>query len=141
MNKSISVDINQGEVKVKFSEPVAGKLTFADLGLKDEQLVLKGGLLRLVFDMEGIGEHQYYQVPTIEVAYQEEVSETHWQCDFNKVTILDKMDHHGRSTVMLLNRKKLSELEHHHQNQLVIHAEFPEAVHLSVEGSYINFFK
>lgn len=138
---STTIEINQGELKVKFSAPVTGKVSFADLGLKNEDLFLENGLLRLVIDLEGIGEHHYFKVPTIEVSYQEEVGETHWQCDFNRVTILDKMDHHGRSTVCLLNRKKLAELEHHHENNLVIHAEFPQAVHLIAENSYLNLFK
>ena len=136
-----TIELNQGEVVVKFSNPEAGKLTFADLGLNDEDLVLESGLLRMVFDFDGIGEHEYFKMPTIEIAYKEEVAETHWQCDFNNTTILDKMDHHGRSTVILLNRKKLSELEQHHENKLIMHAEFPESVHLIAADSYINFFK
>ena len=135
------IEINEGEVIVKFTSPTAGKITFRNLGITDEQLVLSGGFLRLVFDMEGIGEHSYYAVPTIEVAYNENVGETHWQCDFNEETILDKMDHHGHSTVMLLDRKKISSLEHHHENKLIVHAEFPEPVHINTEKSFINFFK
>ena len=98
-------------------------------------------MLRLVFDFEGIGEHDYYQVPTVEIAYKEEMAETHWQCDFNEETIIDKTDHHGHSTVILMNRNKLSSLEHHHKNALIVHGEFPEPVHVLAEGSYINFFK
>lgn len=95
----------------------------------------------MVFDLEGIGDHDYYAVPTIEVAYLEEMGETHWQCEFNDEVILDKTDHHGHSTVMLLNRNRLGELEHHHQNELTVHAEFPGPVHLDAEKSYINLFK
>ena len=135
------IEVNQGEIAVKFTSPTAGKITFEQLGITDEQLVLEGGFLRLLFDLEGIGEHDYFAVPTIEVAYLENCAETHWQCDFNGETILDKYDHHGNSTVMLLNRKKISSLEHHHENKLIVHAEFPEKVHLSASGSYINFFK
>ncbi len=135
------IEVNQGEVIVKFTSPTAGKISFADLGIKDEDLVLDGGFLRLKFDLEGIGEHDYYAVPTIEVAYKESCAETHWQCDFNGETILDKKDHHGNSTVMLMNRKKLSELEHHHENKLVVHAEFPEKVHIDTSNSSINLFK
>ena len=135
------IEINQGEVLVKFTSPTKGKITFAELGIKDEQLALDGGFLRLKFDMEGIGEHDYFAVPTIEVAYKENCSETHWQCDFNGETIVDKLDHHGHSTVLLMNRKKLSELEHRHENKLVVHAEFPEPVHIISSESYINFFK
>ena len=133
-------EINKGEIKVKFTSPTKGKTTFADLGLKTEDLNLESGNLRLVFDMEGIGEHHYYQMPTIEIAYKENMGEIHWQCDFNDQIILDKLDHHGHSSVMLLNRKTISELEHHHQNALVVHGDFPEAVHIIAEDSYINFF-
>lgn len=138
---SQTIELNQGEVKVNFSSPTKGKVSFKELGLKDEDLVFEGGLLRLVFDMEGIGEHHYYQVPTIEISYVEEMAETHWQCDFNEETILDKTDHHGHSTVILLNRKKLSSLEHHHKNALIVHGEFPGSVRLKAEDSYINFFQ
>ncbi|MGB1038252.1 MAG: hypothetical protein ACPGYY_06350 [Bacteroidia bacterium] len=137
---SQTVELNQGEIKINFSSPTSGRQSFKDLGLKNEDLVLAGGLLRLVFDFEGIGEHHYYKVPKIEFSYKEKMSETHWQCDFNGETILDKMDHHGHSSIILLNRKKLSELEHHHQNKLIVHAEFPEAAHLLAEESFINFF-
>lgn len=135
------IEINQGEIIVKFTAPTAGKLSFEDLGLQNNQLILDGGFLRLVFDMENIGEHNYFQVPTIEIAYMENTNETHWQCDFNGTTILDKTDHYGHSTVLLLNRKTLADLEHHHENKLVLHAEFPESIALDAAKSYINFFK
>ena len=137
---SQTVAINQGEIVVNFKTPTAGKVSFADLGLKDEDLIFESGLVRIVFDFEGIGEHHYYQMPTIELSYVEEMPETHWQCDFNQVTILDKTDNHGRSTIILLNRTKLSELEHHHKNKLVMHGEFPKPAHLIANSSYITFF-
>ncbi|MFT5779399.1 MAG: hypothetical protein ACI837_002357 [Crocinitomicaceae bacterium] len=135
------IEINQGEVAVKFTSPTKGKITFAELGLTDEQLVLDGGFLRLRFDLEGIGAHDYFAVPTVEVAYKENCAETLWLCEFNGETIVDKKDHHGHSTVVLLKRTKLENLEHRHENKLIIHAEFPEAVHLVASESYINFFK
>lgn len=135
------IEVNQGEVQVKFTSPSAGRLTLEELGISDNDLVLEGGFLRLLFDLEGIGQHDYYAVPTVEIAYKEKCKETHWQCEFNGETILDKMDHHGRSTVMLLGRDKLSELEHHHENKLIVHAEFPESVQIDTRKSYINFFK
>lgn len=136
-----SIEINQGEVKIKFTEAKSGKLSFQELGLKNEDLFVENGMLRLVFNMDGIGEHHYFKMPTVEISYIEEVGETHWQCDFNRETILDTLDHHGHSTVLLLNRNRLAALEHHHENRLVVHAEFPEAVHIDVENSYVNFFK
>ena len=135
------VELNQGEIKVKFNKPSAGKLSFAELGINDDGNNLESGLLRLVFDLEGIGEHSYYKVPTIEVFYEENMSETHWVCEFNGTTILDKLDHHGHSTVLLLNRKILSNLEQHHENKLIVHAEFPQSANLNIKKSYIHFFK
>lgn len=135
------IEIKQGEISITFDAPKAGKLPLKELGLTDDQLVFEGGFLRLVFNFSGIGEHKYYQMPTIEFAYQENCAEIHWQCEFNEETILDTLDHHGHSSVLLLNRKKLESLEHRHENVLIIHGEFPEAVHLSAENSYVNFFK
>lgn len=137
---SQTVELNQGEIKVNFSTPTAGKVSFKDLGISNEELFFEGGLVRIVFDFEGIGAHHYFKMPTIEVSYKEDMDETHWQCDFNSTTILDKTDHHGHSTIILLDRNKLSELEHHHQNTLILHAEFPKAAHIIAEDSYINFF-
>jgi len=138
---SQTAQVNQGEILISFKTPTTGKLSFRDLGIKDENYTLEGGFLRMVFDFEGIGEHSYYKVPTIEISYKEEVAETHWQCDFNEETILDKTDHHGHSTVVLLDRKKISSLEHHHQNKLILHAEFPKTAHLDIDKSFVNFFK
>lgn len=135
-----NIEINQGEIKVKFATPQKGQLSFEELGLKDEDLIVKGGFLRIVFDFEGIGEHHYYQIPTLKIAYKEKMAETHWICDFNRTTILDKTDHHGHSTIILLDRKKISKLEHHHENKLIIHAEFPADVHLLAKDSFVNFF-
>jgi len=135
-----SIELNQGEIKIELNATSKGKITFKELGLSDDDLVLDNGLLRLVFDITQITANHFFKMPTVEISYKEEVGETHWQCDYNGDTILDKMDHHGHSTVILMNRKKLDELEHRHENRLVIHAEFPQKVHLSSEGSYINIF-
>ena len=135
------IEINPGEILVKFKSPTPGKLSFKQLGISEDNLIIDSGFLRIVFDMEGIGEHSYFQVPTIEVAYDKNVAKTHWQCDFNEKTILDKIDHHGQSTVVLLDRKTISKLEHRHENKLILHAEFPEKVQLNSTDSYINFFK
>ncbi|WP_397299001.1 hypothetical protein [Nonlabens ulvanivorans] len=136
-----NVEINQGEIKVKLKGLSGGKLSFAAMGFEKDVVNLESGLLRLVFDLKDIGEHNYYQVPTIEVFYEENMSETHWICEFNGKTILDKMDHHGNSTILLLNRKVLSELEHHHENAIIVHAEFPQPAHINLEKSFIHFFK
>ena len=136
-----TVELNRGEIKLKFNEPISGKVSFADLGLKDEDLVIKGGHMRLVIDIEGIGEHSYFQVPTFDINYKEKLAKTHWQCDFNRETILDKTDNYGDSTIILLDRKKIRALEHHHENKLILHAEFPDTVHIIAAESYLNLFK
>ncbi len=136
-----TVELNPGEIKIKFNETVKGKTSLKELGVEASSITLKDGLLRLVFELSGIGEHQFFQVPTMTIEYNEEVGETHWQCDFNGETIIDKTDHHGQSTVILLDRKKISELEHRHENTLILHAEFPQAVHINTEKSIVNFFK
>jgi len=135
------VHITPGEIKIKFNAPLAGKLSFAELGLTAENLHIDKGFMRLVIDIEGIGEHYYYQVPTIELSYKENLEKTHWQCDFNRTTILDKVDNHGNSTVILLDRKKIKNLEHHHENKLILHAEFPGEIHIDENESYIHLFK
>ncbi|SOE20141.1 hypothetical protein SAMN06298216_0641 [Spirosomataceae bacterium TFI 002] len=137
---SQKIELNQGEIKIKFSSATSGKVSLKDLGLSDEDLAFESGLVRLVFDFEGIEELQYYKVPLLEFSYEEKMAETHWQCDFNGKTILDKIDHHGSSSIILLNRKTLSELEHRHENTLIVHAEFPEPAHIIAEKSFINFF-
>lgn len=135
------VDINQGEIKINFNNPTTEKVSLADLGLSNEELHFESGHIRMVFDFENIDNLEYFSVPTLEFTYQEEMKETHWQCDFNNTTILDKHDHHGRSTVVLLNRKKMKDLEQRHENQLVLHAEFPKAVHVDPTKSFVNLFK
>jgi hypothetical protein len=69
------------------------------------------------------------------------MAETHCQCYFNQETILDKIDHHGKSNVILLNSTKLAGLEHHHKNALILHLEFPKSTHVGADNSYINFFQ
>jgi len=136
-----NIEINPGEIKLTFTDPESGRISFESLGITKDGLELKAGLLRLVIDLEGIGEHHFYSMPTIEMAYNKNVAETHWQCDFNGVTILDKFDHHGSKTIILLDRSKLESLEQHHQNELVLHGEFPEPVRIIPEDSSMTLFK
>jgi len=136
-----NLELNPGEIKLSFKDPEQGRISFEELGIKKEALELKNGLLRLVIDLEGIGDHHFYSMPTLELAYNKNVAETHWQCDFNGETILDKLDHHGSKTIILLNRSKLENLEQHHQNELIIHGEFPEPVRIIPEDSSLTLFK
>lgn len=136
-----SVELNQGEVKINFNEVVPGKVSLKELGFTNDDLYFENGLLRLVLNFDKLSGFEFYQVPTIELVYKEEMGETHWQTDYNGETISDKLDHHGHSTVILLNRTKIENLEQHHENRLLIHGEFPAPVHLDAENSFINIFK
>lgn len=137
----VTIEKNQGEIKVVFNNTIPGVVTFEQLGLSDEDLVFESGMIRMVFDLHNTNkDRSFCHVPTIEVAYSENMGETHWVCDFNEETILDKLDHRGHSTVLLMNRNTLEGLEHHHQNNLIMHAEFPQAVHVIAKDSFINFF-
>tara|TARA_B100000508_G_scaffold141092_1_gene146491 strand:+ start:168391 stop:168810 length:420 start_codon:yes stop_codon:yes gene_type:complete len=138
---SQNIQVGEGEVKVAMSSESSGKVTFKELGIQKDQISVDGGFLRLVFDFGQFKEDGFYSVPTIEVAYDKNVAETHWQCDFNGETILDKMDNHGNSTVVLLNRNKMIEQLHHHNNVLVVHGEFPSSVNIDLENSYIHLAK
>lgn len=144
LNKKImekNIEVFEGEMKIKFTQVMTGKVSFKELGLTNGQLRTESGFLRLVVDLNGISEHNYFAVPTIEFSYEQNLSETHWQCEFNGETILDKIDNHGSSTILLLDRTKLKTLAHRHENQLIIHAEFPEKVDFIAEKSFIQLFK
>ena len=39
---SQTVEINQGEIKINFSSPTAGKLSFKELGLTNDNLFFEG---------------------------------------------------------------------------------------------------
>lgn len=135
------IQATEGEVKVTISAENSGKVTFKELGIKDDHIKVEGGFLRLAFDFGQFDAKNFYAVPTVEFAYDKNVSETHWQCDFNSETILDKMDNHGNSTVILLNRTKMEEQLHHHNNLLVVHGEFPANVNIDLDKSYIHLVK
>lgn len=69
------------------------------------------------------------------------MTDTHWICESNGKTILDKVDHNGEVTVLMLDREVLDCLEQHHKNVLIIHAEFSQPANLIAEKSFINLFK
>jgi len=134
------IEINEGEIKLTINEKHEGKLYLSDLGLTSEDMKLESGLLRFVIEIKNVADSKFYAMPTIEFSYTEEMEETHWQCDFNGEVISDKNDHHGHSTIILLNRKKLEALLHRHDNKLVIHAEFPKPAVIDTKKSFLNLF-
>lgn len=135
------VEVNPGEVKLIMNEAVQGKkIFFNELGLNTEQLTVVGGNLRLVIEINNLDENHFGAVPTIHLAYTEELGETHWQCEFNNQVVLDKKDHHGHSTILLLNKSKLNDISQRHENTLVVHGDFPSVTNLNAEESFLLLF-
>lgn len=134
------LDINVGEIKLTLNESHKGKIFLSDLGLSQSDMALDAGLLRFVIEVNNLDQVHFAGVPTVEFSYTEEMGETHWQCDFNGSIVSDKLDHHGHSTVILLNRKNLEALIQRHENTMVIHAEFPKPAVIDPEKSYIALF-
>ncbi|MEM1406237.1 MAG: hypothetical protein AAGG59_05640 [Bacteroidota bacterium] len=137
----VTTEVNQGEIRITFHTPVSGKISLQQLGVTNDNLALENGLLRLVFDLDSFRDCKYYKVPTLEFHYMNETRETHWQCDYNDYTILDKLDHHGKSTVLLLKRDEISMFENKRDNRLIVHAEFMEPVKILANQSFIHLYK
>jgi len=133
------ITINQGEIKVDVNITQKGKLTLTDLGLEAENLFIEGGNLRLVIDIEQSKDIHFTGFPTIELAYAEKMEETHWSVEFNGETVLDKYDHSGNATLLLLKRDALSDINHH-ENKLIVHAQFTREAHIDPNESFIKLF-
>lgn len=138
---NVQKEINQGEIKIIFNSPIGGKFSFADLGLEKSDLEVAGGNFRLDIELKQFPDHHFYKMPTIELAYLEREGDTLWVVEFNDTNVLEKSDHGGKSTVMLLDRKKLEGLVHHHENRLVIHGDFSQKVHIDPNNSWIHLLE
>ncbi|MCB9236120.1 MAG: hypothetical protein H6581_31015 [Bacteroidia bacterium] len=139
--KNSSVEINPGEIKVTMDQPVTGKFTLRDLGISNQDLMVEGGNLRLVFEMGNLGDLHFYKMPTLELAYRENAHESGWVVEFNGENILEKTDHSGHATVLLLHRNKLDEYRHRHLNTLILHGDLSEQVQLSADNSFFNLLE
>ncbi len=135
-----TTEINPAEIYVTLKEPIAGKMSLHELGIKEEDLRLNKGVLKLVIDLNGFHDFPFFKVPTFEFRYEQETSESHWQCDYNDHTILDRIDHHGRSTILLLKRSELTLFENRQDNKLVIIAKFKEPAHILGNKSFIHLY-
>ena len=134
------IELNPGEIKLTFNEGHSGKVYLKDLGLTASDLKLESGNLRFVIEVNNLTDVHFSAVPTIEFQYSENMSETHWVCDFKGETISDKLDHHGHATVILLNRKKIESLVQRHENTLIVHADFPAPASIDPSKSFISLF-
>lgn len=132
---------NRGELRISFENPTPGELTFESLGVTKTSADIDSGFIRIVFEMRQIKEDDLYKMPKIEIVYNESVAESRWVCEFNGEKLVDKIDHSGKATVLLLNRSKLENLIQHHENKLILHAEFSEEIELDLEKSNVVLFK
>lgn len=132
---NINVDITEGQVQLTMEKPVANKFSFEEIGLK-EPYTVEGGNLRLKMELGYIQEHDFYKMPIIQLDYENNIHESEWVVEFNGENILEKKDHSGKSTVLLLNRNKMDKLKHRHENNLIIHGDFSEKVNIKPSSHF-----
>lgn len=137
MNK---IDRIAGEIKLSLDQNQNGKVNLSDLNGDISGYYSKGGHMRLLVDLDAHNDNHFFKMPTLQFKYDNNVGETQWIVEFNGETIVDKLDHQGNSTTILLNRSKLEELVQRHENQLLIHVEFPEEVNLLPAESSIHLY-
>jgi hypothetical protein len=138
---AVSAEIQPGEIKISFSEPKAGKLSFADLGLTEKTFEAKGGMLRLSVELGQMGSHKLYRTPTVGLAYMSNEGPSDWHVEFNGVNVAEKSDHGGYSTIILLDRKKLESLLHHHVNTLIVHGELGDVAKLDFRMCFVHLLE
>lgn len=124
-----NLSVSDGQVKITMETPIFDEFTLKDLGL-NENYKVEGGNLRLKVELGYIKDINFYKMPKIEFNYTEKINESGWIVEFNGTNILEKTDHSGKATVLLLNRKKMNELVQRHENNLIIHGDFSEEVHI-----------
>lgn len=132
---------NQGELRVTFEKSPAGKLSFSEMGMEDKSGDIDTGFIRLAFHLGQIHADDLYKMPKIEIAYKDSITTSHWIAEFNGEVILENTDHSGSRTVLLLNRKKIEDKIQHHENRLIIHAEFSEEIDIDMDESNVVLFK
>lgn len=126
--ENMILSLSEGQLKLTMKKPVSGAFALKEVGLSYEYYKVEGGNLRIKVEMGYIQEVNLYKMPVIEFEYSKKIGASEWIVEFNGVNILEKKDHSGQATVLLLNRKKMEELEQRHENILLIHGDFSEEV-------------
>ena len=85
-----------------------GRFSLADLGLKGDDLLVKGGNLRIVIELGQLQGIHFYKMPLFEFSYLSNIHESEWVVEYNGQNVLEKKDHSGRSTVLLLKRQPIT---------------------------------
>lgn len=127
---NLQLELTEGQLEIAIKDTTSGKFTLAEAGLKDETYKVEGGNLRVKVDLGYIKDAHFYKMPVIELEYTQNIHESEWIVEFNGTNILEKKDHSGHATVLLLNRKKMEELKQRHENTLLVHGDFSEVVEI-----------
>lgn len=133
---TLNLQLTDGQVKITMNEATFDKFSLKDAGLEKETYLVEGGNLRIKIELGYIQDIHFYKMPIIEFNYTEKIHESEWIVEFNGTNILEKKDHSGQATILLLNRKKMRELVHRHENTLLIHGDFSEAVLIKNTSSF-----
>lgn len=127
----MDLQLTEGQIKITMgNKPAFDKFSLAEAGLKESFYEVQGGNLRLKIELGYIQDYHFYRMPVIQFEYENNIQESEWIVEFNGKNILEKKDHSGYSTVLLLNRNKMDELRNRHENNLIIHGDFSDVVHI-----------
>lgn len=137
---NLQLEATEGQLELTMNETAFGKFTLESAGLSEDIYTVKGGNLRLKIDLGYIKDISFYKMPVIEFEYTNNINTSEWIIEFNGTNILEKKDHSGKTTVLLLNRKKMDELKQRHENVVIIHGDFSEEVNIKNTSSF-NFLE
>ncbi len=133
---NLKLSLTEGQLKITMENPIFGEFTLEDAGFKEEAYKVEGGNLRLKMDLGAIENHNFFRMPVIQLNYKNNIHESEWIVEFNGENILEKKDHSGHSTVLLLNRNKMEKLKNRHENALIIHGDFSEEVNIKYDSHF-----
>lgn len=132
---NLSLNLTEGQIQIVMQEAAFGKFSLEAAGLNAPSYEVEGGNLRIEIKMGYIQDVNFYKMPILEFEYTDKIAQSEWVVEFNGVNILEKKDHSGQATILLLNRNKMKELEQRHENTLLIHGDFSEVVHIKNSSS------
>lgn len=133
---NLQLEVTEGQLEIIMKEAAFGKFTLADAGFTEDSYEVEGGNLRVKIDLGYIKDISFYKMPVLEFEFTDKIHTSEWIIEFNGTNILEKKDHSGKATVLLLNRKKMDELKQRHENTLLIHGDFSEVVRLKNTSSF-----
>ncbi len=139
--KDVKIQVNDGEIKVTMEKPVGGRFNLKELGLSPSVYEAEGGNLRLVFELGYLEDFHFYRMPIIDFKYTDNIHESGWVVEFNGENMLEKTDHSGKATVLLLKRDQLADKVHRHSNRLIVHGDFSDTVAIDFEKSHFHLLE